>query len=186
MGYLFNVCEHGSVESHKWSAGHQVIFLLIRGLFFSHMCCKGATAIHLCLWWCKKCASVLEWNEGKCSWLYHWSSSKLGYLLVLVSFVIVYCQKRKRLWKIFYIIAKFCSYMLNISLTLNLLPGIYVYNLIPVLRTFNAYVFLQGAVADGGSTAVLTALQSLLTGLQQIECHESVKDLLVNNIMIGR
>lgn len=77
--------------------------------------------------------------------------------------------------------------MLNISLTLNLLPGIYVYNLIPVLRTFNAYVsFLQGAVADGGSMAVLTALQSFLTGLQQIECHESVKDLLVNNIMIGR
>ena len=76
--------------------------------------------------------------------------------------------------------------MLNISLTLNLLPGIYVYNLMPVLRTFNAYVFLQGAVADGGSTAVLTALQSFLTGLQQIECHESVKDLLVNNIMIGR
>ena len=75
--------------------------------------------------------------------------------------------------------------MLNISLTLNLLPGIYVYNLIPVLHTFNAYVFLQGAVADGGSTAVLTALQSFLTGLQQIECHESVKDLLVNNIMIG-
>ena len=76
--------------------------------------------------------------------------------------------------------------MLNISLTLNLLPGIYVYNLIPVLRTFNAYVFLQGAVADGGSMAVLTALQSFLTGLQHIECHESVKDLLVNNIMIGR
>lgn len=31
--------------------------------------------------------------------------------------------------------------------------------------------------------AILTALQSLLTGLQQIECHESLKELLVNNIM---
>ena len=46
-----------------------------------------------------------------------------------------------------------------------------------------AYVPLQDAVADGGSTAILTALQSFLTGLQQIECHESLKELLVNNII---
>lgn len=49
-----------------------------------------------------------------------------------------------------------------------------------------AYVPLQDAVGDGGSTAILTALQSFLTRLQQIECHESLKELLVNNnIRIG-
>ena len=49
-----------------------------------------------------------------------------------------------------------------------------------------AYVPLQDAVADGGSTTILTALQSFLTRLQQIECHESLKELLVNNnIRIG-